>query len=58
MHDVYLTDDSAVAAVLLDKAIAARDPTTLQHLEALAVGDPRPPSNKRLERSDRRAQPV
>ena len=65
VRDVYLTDNPAVVAVPLDKAIAGcladevPEVRSLGYtLKPLAFRDPRPPSDGSLERADRRAQPL
>ena len=65
VRDVYLADTPADAATLLDKAIVGcaadevrRGPLARQDARLVAHRDPRPPRHRRLQRPDRRTQPV
>ena len=65
VRDLYLTDDPADAATLLDKAIAGcarrrrrRDPLARQDPRVVADRDPRPPRHRRQQRPHRGAEPV
>ncbi len=65
VRDIYLTEDRAEAALVVDKAIAGCAEDDVEEIRSLephprcmALGDPRSSPNRRQQRTDRRAEPV